>query len=58
MTKTFFGGGDNNGNGSSTKGDDNKASANPSDISNLGDDIGTRIGEGNDQDVEGEGHVL
>ncbi len=38
--------------GDDNKGDDNKASANPHDIDNLGDDIGTRIGQGKDDDVE------
>jgi hypothetical protein len=42
--------------GNDNKGDDNKASAKPGDINNLGDDIGTRIGQGSDE-VEGEGHM-
>lgn len=47
MFFTFPGGGDDD-----TKGDDNKASANPHNINDLGDDIGTRIGEGEDDDVK------
>ncbi len=31
--------------GSDTKGDDNKNSANPRDINDLGDDIGERVGK-------------
>lgn len=34
-----------------TKGDDNKASADPGNMNNLGDEIGERIGEGSDQTV-------